>query len=408
MKILLISNFFPPENVAAAFRAFENSKIWSLENDVTVLTGNPNYPLGKLYKGYTNKLIKIENYEKIKIIRSKILILPNKNFMYQGLNSLGFLFFGFLNILINLKKFGENDVVIGTSGQILTPLLALLYSKLKKIPFILELRDISFIQMLALGKSEKDLTYKLLKWLELYLCKKASSIVVVTNGFKEELISYNISEKKINVIPNGVEIDTGMIEEDVAIKSKKIKISFFGNFGKSQNIIETLQLLEEFYEEIEILLIGAGKELGKIQEFIKKNKKIRIELLNSMTQLELENYYKITDLCLVTLSNNNLFKNTIPSKIFQNAKRKKVNLYIGPESEGSKIIKNGNMGYVVLLNELKIKSKLKKIFEEIKSDKNILKIKGENGYKFIAENYNREILAKKYLDCIKEVLNENI
>lgn len=411
MKILLISNFFWPENVAAAFRAFENGKNWAKENDVTIFTGNPNYPLGRLYKGYSNKLIEIENYEKMRILRSKILVLPNKNFIYQGLNSLGFLFFGFLNLLVNLKKIGKNDVVIGTSGQILTPLLALVYSRLKNIPFVLELRDISFIQMLALGKSEKTLPYKLLKWLELYLCKKASLVVVVTNGFKEELITYHVPKNKIVVIPNGVEINEEDIDEKkvINLENSKIKISFFGNFGKSQNIIETLKLLEEFYDDIEILLIGAGKEREKILEFIQKNKKIKIELLHSMPQSDLENYYKTTDICLVTLSNNKLFKNTIPSKIFQNAKRKKANLYIGPESEGSHIIEKGDMGYVVLLdNEIEVKNKLKKIFEEIKLNKNILKIKGENGYKFIIKNYNREILAKKYMEYLKEVKNGDI
>lgn len=411
MKILLISNFFWPENVAAAFRAFENGKNWAKENDVTIFTGNPNYPLGRLYKGYSNKLIEIENYEKMRILRSKILVLPNKNFIYQGLNSLGFLFFGFLNLLVNLKKIGKNDVVIGTSGQILTPLLALVYSRLKNIPFVLELRDISFIQMLALGKSEKTLPYKLLKWLELYLCKKASLVVVVTKGFKEELITYHIPKNKIVVIPNGVEINEEDIDEEkvINLEYSKIKISFFGNFGKSQNIIETLKLLENFYDEIEILLIGAGKEREKILEFIQKNKKIKIEILNSMSQSDLENYYKKTDICLVTLSNNKLFKNTIPSKIFQNAKRKKANLYIGPESEGSHIIEKGDMGYVVLLDkEIEVKNKLKKIFEEIKLNKNILKIKGENGYKFIIKNYNREILAKKYMEYLKEVINGDI
>lgn len=406
MKILLISNFFWPENVAAAFRAFENGKNWAKENDVTIFTGNPNYPLGKLYKGYSNKLIEIENYEKMRILRSKILVLPNKNFIYQGLNSLGFLFFGFLNLLVNLKKIGKNDVVIGTSGQILTPLLALVYSRLKNIPFVLELRDISFIQMLALGKSEKALSYKLLKWLELYLCKKASLVVVVTNGFKEELITYHVPKNKIVVIPNGVEINEEDVDEKkvINLENSKIKISFFGNFGKSQNIIETLKLLENFYDEIEILLIGAGKEREKILEFIQTNKKIKIEILNSMSQSDLENYYKTTDICLVTLSNNKLFKNTIPSKIFQNAKRKKANLYIGPESEGSHIIEKGDMGYVVLLDkEIEVKNKLKKIFEEIKLNKNILKIKGENGYKFIIKNYNREILAKKYMKYLQEI-----
>lgn len=406
MKILLISNFFPPENFAASFRAYENCRKWSEKNEVSVLTGNPNYPLGKLYKGYKNKLIKIELVEKIRIIRSKVFILPNKNLIFQMLNTLGFFLFGLFNIYFNSKMIGESDIVIGTSGQILTPLLALIYSKNKKVPFVLELRDISFIQMLALGKTENSIAFKILKKLELYLCKKSDLIVVVTEGFKKELISYGIPEYKVKVIPNGVNIYTEEIFTREEEKKEKILISYFGNFGKSQDLISVLKLLEKYKENFEVLLIGDGKEKNRIKEF-QNESKLKITLLDSMTQSSLEKYYIDTDLCLISLMNNKLFKNTIPSKIFQNSKRKKTSLYIGPKSEGSEIIEKGKFGYTLLLDQgEKPEIFFDKMIEEIKMNSRILVEKGENGYKYVNTNYNREKLAEKYEKILHEVINE--
>ena len=319
IKILYVSQFFYPESIAPSFRAYDNARLWQKAGEsVTVFTAYPNYPTGKIFNGYKAKLCQEEVISNVKVIRSKIFVKQNKSFFNRILNMSSFLFFGFINIIFNGKRIGKDfDVILGTSGTVFAALLAWLYASFHRLPFVFEIRDITYRQLIATGKSKSSFSVKLMKKFELFLCRRAKRVVVVTNGFKDVLSTDGIDESKIVVITNGVDISPSTEEKAV---NNGVHLSYFGTLGISQRIDETFPYAAEIAKSqnnFTYQIIGEGAQRGTIEALLSNGGYPYIELLHGMTPEELELYYKQTNLSVVTLAKSEDFKYTLPSKLFQ-------------------------------------------------------------------------------------------
>ena len=406
MNILYFSQFYEPESIAPAFRATENSRLWvQMGHKVTVFTGYPNYPTGKIFPGYVPKLLQRENVNGVTIIRNKLIAKPNTSISRRLQNALSFFLFGLINITVNNEKIGKDfDVVIGTSGVIFNALLAQIYAMLHRIPFVFELRDITYIQMMATGKSEKNVSVKCMKWLELFLCQKAKKVVVVTNGFKKILISNGVPQNKIEVVTNGVDIVNPVERQEM---NKNFVLSYFGTLGVSQNIVETFDYAREINKEItnfEYLIIGEGAQKKDIEKKVEGNEYIKIH--SGMPLSQLEPYYAKTQMSVITLRKSDNFKYTIPSKLFQIMGRGIAVLFIGPEGETADIIRKNNAGLALTGKKSEDIATLKSFFKQVDWSDKIRKM-GENGRLTVEKNYSRTRLAQEYLKILENVRTNN-
>lgn len=411
LKILLISQFFYPEITAGAFRAFDHAKIWADNgNEVTVYTANPNYPKGIIYEGYENKLFKKNKYDGIELIRGKVYVGKNSSKIGRALIGISFMLFALMNLLLNKKKIGKKfDVIIGSSGPIFTGIVAYFYSKAYKSKFIYEIRDITYTQMLATMSSESSFAYKFFKWLELLLCKKADKVVVVTNGFKDQLIEDGIQAEKIEVIYNGVyikdkcnlQINHIKHDRNIRIEDEKLVFCYAGTFGISQDILS----LVEFYENLdiknkELILIGEGAQKDKIKEYITLNNIQSIHVYDSVKKEELNEILKKVDLCFVKLKYNKHFSRTMPSKVFDLMSRGMPIVYLGPKGEVSYVLRKANCG--VNLYDFDNKNNIEAFINIYESYNNIFDFKqyiiqlGFNGVEYVSDKFDRKKLARQY------------
>src|SRR5687767_5444193 len=135
MKILFITDNFYPERNAAASRVYERACFWvKWGHEVTVVTGVPNFPEGKVFSGYKNKWFQREEIEGIKVIRVKTFIAEYKGFLLRILDLFSFLLPAFFGSLFVAKP----DVVVATSPSLFAALAAVLVSKVKRIPYVME------------------------------------------------------------------------------------------------------------------------------------------------------------------------------------------------------------------------------------------------------------------------------
>lgn len=400
MKILYFSQFYTPESIAPSFRATENSRLWvKMGHDVTIFTGYPNYPTGKIFDGYIPKLLTQENIEGVRVLRSKLVAKPNTSIFKRLENALSYFFFGLINILFNGRKIGkEYDVVLGTSGVIFNALLANIYAVLHRLPFVFEIRDITYVQMQAMGKKKNSMSVKGMKRLELFLSKRASKVVVVTDGFKKTLINDGIPINKIEVITNGVDVEPA---EGAYNSGKKKVLSYFGTLGLSQNIVDTFEYgkaIAEIVDDFEYLIIGEGAQKTDIEKYCVDNSFIR--MLPGMSAAELEPYYNNTQLSVITLRKSDDFKYTIPSKLFQIMGRGIAVLFIGPDGETADIIRRYKAGLVLTGSKEEDIRKLVDFFSQNNWKYKMAEM-GANGRKAVEENYTRTKLAENYINLLK-------
>ena len=189
MKILFITDNFPPETNAPATRTFEHCKEWIEKGaEVTIITCAPNFPHGQVYKGYKNKFYQKENIEGIEVIRVWSYMSSNAGFTKRVLDYVSFSVTSFM-----VGLFQKTDVIIATSPQFFTTWSACALSFFKRKPWIFELRDIWPESIRTVGAMEKESKIvELLEKVELFLYRNSDKVVAVTDAFKTNLINRGI------------------------------------------------------------------------------------------------------------------------------------------------------------------------------------------------------------------------
>ena len=202
MKILFLTDNFPPEVNAPATRTYEHCVKWvELGHQVTVITCFPNFPKGKIYEGYKNRLIKKESIDGVNVIRVWSYIAKSKGFVSQIID---YLSYSFTSIIVGV--FVKTDIIIATSPQFFTAISGRILSFFKVKPWVMEVRDLWPDSIVAVGSmSKKSKAFEILKKIEHRLYLNAQKIIVVTDSFKEYLIEKHfIPSEKIGVFKNGV------------------------------------------------------------------------------------------------------------------------------------------------------------------------------------------------------------
>ncbi|MGE5679684.1 MAG: glycosyltransferase family 4 protein [Bacillota bacterium] len=399
--IVFLTHYFPPEVNAPANRTFEHAREWIKDIDVTVITNFPNHPDGKIYPGYKNKLLYKEIIEGIQVVRVWTFITPNEGIVLRTLNYVLYMMAAFLYVVFSGIKY---DLLIATTPQFFCAVAGKWISKFKRKPFILELRDLWPESIIAVGALKNRLLIRLLEHVELSLYRSATKIVSVTKSFKDNLIARGVESRKIDVIFNGVTLDTFTNGKEITNKELKsfledgFKCGYIGTIGMAHSI-RTLVLAAEKLKDTQVkfVIVGSGAEREKLEKEIEEKGLKNIKIFPIQSKSEIASIIKKLDLFCVHLKNEPLFKTVIPSKLFEGMIMKKPVL-IGVNGEARSIVEAAKGGvYFEPENYDDLITKINFYY----NNSSFIKIHGENGYKFVLEKFDRNKLAAEFLEIIK-------
>ena len=401
MKILFITDNFPPEVNAPATRTFEHCKEWVKKGDeVTVITCAPNFPKGKVYEGYKNKLYQKEEIEGIKVIRVWSYISANEGFAKRIID---FLSFAFMAFWVGLFK--KTDVIIATSPQFFTTWTAETLATLKRKPWVFELRDIWPESIRAVGAISGDSKiFKFLEKLELRLYKRSSRVVSVTESFKRNLIERGIDGEKVKVVLNGANLERfSKMEKDAALVEKynlegKFVVGYVGTHGMAHKLDFILNSWPKDNPDFYLILMGDGAEKAKLVELSQTLNITNISFIPSMLKEDVPAYLSLMDVSLVPLKKSDLFKTVIPSKIFENSAMQ-IPILLGVEGESADIIQKYNAG---LCFEPENKEDFLTQLNLLKDDKTIYE-NCQEGCLTLAKEFDRKKMAEKMRKFLLEI-----
>jgi len=395
MRILFLTDNFPPEVNAPATRTYEHCVKWiELGHKVTVITCFPNFPKGKVFEGYTNKLYQKENIDGITVIRVWSYITENNGFVKRIIDYISYALTSFL-----FGLFVKTDLIIATSPQFFTAVSGRILSFLKGKPWVMEVRDLWPDSIAAVGSMNKSsIPFKILKKIEHHLYLSASKIVVVTDSFKKYVIKdHQITTEKVGVFKNGVLIsnfkkpkpnDVMTLKESLGLKNK-IVISYLGTHGLAHGLKFILESISKISNpDLHFLFIGDGAEKQNLIKYSKTLHSKNFTFIESVTKSEIPLYIDISDYSLVNLKKSDEFKNVIPSKIFENIAMYKP-ILLGVEGESKKLIDDYEVGVcfepenkVSFLNAIKDIQKLDRESFKVNCNKMLVDFERNN----IAEN----------------------
>lgn len=325
MHILFLSDNFPPEVNAPASRTHEHCKQWVAAGEqVTVVTCAPNFPSGRVFDGYRNRLWQQEWIDGIRLIRVWSYISANKGFVRRILDYLSYALMATLTGLFVRRV----DVVIGTSPQFFTALAAWALAAAKRVPFVFELRDLWPESIKAVGAMRESAAIRWLERLELFLYRRAACIVSVTHSFRDVLIRRGIDGRKIEVVTNGV--DTTRFSPRPKDRDLLAKLGlegcfvagYIGTHGLAHSLETLLQAMTRLQHDprgrdIRLLLLGDGARKAALQAQASGLALHNVLFVATVPKDQVARHWSVLDVSIIHLRQTELFTTVIPSKLFE-------------------------------------------------------------------------------------------
>lgn len=408
MKILLLHQFFLEEDDPGGSRWNEITKFWSDKGcDVTVLAGMVHYGGSEKHSKYKGKYYVKTNQGSIKVWRCHVSGSYNSNFLGR---LLGYFSFVFSSLFVGLfKENGKFDKIIVTSPPLFIGITGYILSRIKKVPYVFEIRDLWPESAIDTGVVTNKYIIKLSFWLERFLYKKAQLINVLTPAFRSALIDKKgVDEKKIIYIPNAADftLSDHYLDDFDVVKFKKendldgkfvvIYVGAHGVANHLEQIIETALLLQS--NNVLFLLVGQGMEKNRLKELANERKVFNVRFIDPVPKAEIFKYILASDLGASVLKKADTFKTVYSNKTFDYMSCKKP-ILMAIDGVSRSLVEDSESGlYVEPENPNDFKNK---IMYYMNNPSEIIR-HGENGYNYAKSNFDRTVLAEKYLNELKE------
>lgn len=401
MKILFITDNFPPEVNAPASRTYDHCRRWVEAGvDVTVITCAPNFPKGRVYEGYRNQLYQKEIVDGITVIRVWSYMAANEGFLKRILDYLSFSFMAFWAGL-----FRRSDVIIATSPQFFTTFTGFALSLFKRKPWVFELRDLWPDSVSALGAMSNPRVLKLFTRIEMYMYRHADLIIPVTDAFKDTLVARGIPGNKISVVTNGVDQksfspgpkDPKLVQE-LSLDGKFV-VAYIGTHGMAHGLDGLISGLRDIESsDVHFLFIGDGARKSALVQRARDLNLSNVTFLDPVSKTDVARYWSVADAALVPLVKSDVFLTVIPSKIFEAAAMEKP-ILLGVLGQAKQIVDEFQAGVCFEPeNVTAFQAAVMQMYQDASAFKAL-----QEGCAELAKTYSRDALAKSMLDRLKDL-----
>jgi len=409
MNITFITHYFPPEVGAPQARIYELAKLLMKYGDnVTVLTGFPNYPTGIIPKEYRHKIFQKEKLDGINVVRTWVYATPNKGFIRRIINHLSFA----MSSVLGIVGLGKCDIVIAESPPLFVGIAGYIISKLKKAFYIFNVADLWPQSAIELGMLRNRLLTKVAQLIESFIYWKADKIFAVTPGIMDALIKRDLPKDKIRLITNGVDTDffkplppNALIRKKLCLHNldEKFIVLYAGTHGLSHGldtVMKAAQLLS-YKKDIVFLFVGDGAEKSKLIYRAQKHSLSNVIFWDTQPRSFIPSIISAANVCLVPLRKLPVFKGALPSKIFE-AMACECPIILGVEGIAKDLIMRANAGICV---EPENPDDLVKAILKLYNDRDLAVNLGKNGRSFVMRNFERDKIVRELRSILIELID---
>jgi glycosyltransferase involved in cell wall biosynthesis len=350
-----------------------------------------------------------ERVEGVNVVRSWLLPFPNRKAYERMLNYSSFcVSAASTGVLVS-----RPDVVIATSPQLLVGLSGWWLARVKRVPFVFEVRDLWPESLAAVGMGDPNsFLHRGLGKIAGFLYRRCDRVVVVTPAFKDHLIKHwQVPPERISVIQNGVE--TGLFSPGVPDQELrrelgaegKFVVCYIGTMGMAhglETLVEVAARLRDPAPQVLFLLVGEGAEKDGIISLARARGLTNMRFVDQQPREKIPAYIRASDVCLVLLKKKELFKTVIPTKMleFMACARPVI---LGVDGQARKIVDEAQAGLFI---EPENPDAMTQAILHLAADSELRESMGTNGARHIVLHFSRQQTAKDYLAVLGSVLGE--
>lgn len=343
--------------------------------------------------------------EGIQVVRVWTYITANEGFVRRTLDYLSFMLAAIPASLFVQKV----DVVVGTSPQFFTACAAYVVSRLKRCPFIFELRDLWPASIEAVGAMRDGCVLRALERIELFLYRKASRIISVTHAFKRVLVARGVDAAKIAVVTNGVDLSRFFPREKDSELVNALNLAeafvcgYIGTQGMAHALDTLLEAARRLHDKgVVFLFVGAGAEKARLELLASRERITNVRFVDPVSKEQIVRYWSVLDISVIHLKRTPVFQTVIPSKLFESLGMG-IPVLLGVEGEAAEFVQEHMVG---LLFEPENGEALCEVVRRVMRDPDLHR-RLTQGCLATAPAYSRHALAMQMLQCLDESAEPN-
>jgi glycosyltransferase involved in cell wall biosynthesis len=324
MRIIIVTHYFPPETGAPQARLSGLAAAWAADgDDVTVITGMPNHPTGVIPPEYRGAVRRRERRDGYRVLRTWLYATPNEG---MARKTIGHLSFMISSVLLGGRASGPADVIVVSSPTFFAFGAGWLLARLKRARLVVEVRDLWPAIFIELGVVTSRPVIRLLERLELAAYAAADTVIVVSDGFRANLIGRGVPAGKVHTIRNGV--SPGEFDPDAPADTRlrtrlgagpgDCLVLYAGTHGISQGLTSVADTAAQLTDEaIRFAFVGDGADKQRLRQRVSELGLRNVTLLPGVPHEQVPALLAAADVCLVPLRDVPLFSSFIPSKMFE-------------------------------------------------------------------------------------------
>lgn len=408
MHILFLTDNFPPEVNAPASRTFEHCREWvAAGHKVTVVTCAPNFPSGKVFGGYKNRLWQKEEMAGISVIRVWSYISANKGFARRIADYISYMG----SAIVAAPFVRKADIVVGTSPQFFTACAAYVVGRTKRIPFVFELRDLWPESIRAVGAMENPAILGWLEKVELFLYQRAALIVSVTRSYRDCLQRRGVDPSKVTIITNGIDASRFQprSKDKELVERYRLQDKFVAGYIGTHGLAHGLDTImdaaaaltrEPTGDKFRFILLGDGANKEALVSRAKAEGLDNVIFIDTVPKDDVVRYWSLLDVSIIHLKRTDLFQAVIPSKLFE-CMGMGIPVLHGVEGESAGIVEREQVG-IPFQPENALE--LRQLLVQLEKDGDLRQKLAANGLA-AAGRYDRKELAMKMLQHLEDVVD---
>jgi len=401
LKILIVTQYFWPENMRI------NDLVEGMigkGHQITVLTGAPNYPEGRIFPDYKNTPEKFSNYKGASVVRVPMFARGKCNITLT-LNYLSFFISATIAGSIKLRKRRFDVVFVYAVSPIMVAIPAIFIGKLKKAPVFVWILDLWPDSLRAVGVIKNSTALSLVGKCVSWIYHRADYLLVQSKAFVEHVLHYYkkpTHDARVVYFPSWAESVFSKTEKvsDAPTKHDVVfTIVFAGNIGDAQDfpsILTAVEQLRNLNIPVRWVIAGDGRAGSWLTQYVDQHALDNVHLLGKRPLDEMPALFATADALLVSLKTNDVFARTIPGKV-QTYLASGKPIIAMLDGEGSRIINEAQAGRTCASGDV---SGLVSIVKEMAAiPKEQREAMGQAGKRYYHEHFSREKLFDK-LECL--------
>ena len=398
MRIIIVTHYFPPETGAPQARLSALAAAWAADgDDVTVLTGMPNHPTGVVPPEYRGAIRRRERRDGYRVLRVWLYATPNEG---MARKTIGHLSFMITSVLLGGRASGPANVVVVSSPTFFAIGAGWLLARLKRARLVVEVRDLWPAIFSELGVLTSRPVIRLLERLELAAYAAADTVIVVSDGFRANLIGRGVPADKVHTIRNGVcpgEFDPdapadARLRALLGARPGDCLVLYAGTHGISQGLTSVTAAAARLAgEAIRFAFVGEGADKQQVRHRVAELGLRNVTLLPGVPHEQVPALLAAADICLVPLRDLPLFSAFIPSKMFEclAAGKPVVGSVAG---EAAQILREAGACVVPPADSEALAAAIRVLAADPRRRQAI----GRQGRRYVEEHFDRGTLARLY------------